>query len=432
MQLTWLTALGGPNDERVFACAVDKNLNRLVVVGKTATVNNMSVPDCPTSGQYDFPLCYPTVGDAWHEYLLNGPGNCDEPTGCGTDGFVTVFALGNLHILYSSYFGSGHGVRDAVIDVVTDSNGNIYLTGWSNDGGAAINTCQWDDTDPAWVDCDAGGHMDDYIEGVAYNHFIARLNYIFEETWATRIAGDQYQYGALLYELSRPRLAVDEMDNIYMYGSTASGSVMGDDPIAPFVPNGAYYSNDIHGDFPASYPASVYDTYLLKFDPQTVLVLSTLLGGPAQDYATGITTMGDRVYVCGATGSQLFPTNAPDIPGATPYLVQTPSVATGDLDGFMAQLGYDFTIGVNEHAAQEGLIPMLFPNPTTGDLVVSGLKADRSSTLEVWDMLGRRVLPAQRNTGAVCVLHTADLSPGGYFVRTSTAGGNHVSRFVKQ
>lgn len=432
MHLTWLTALGGPNDDRVFACAVDNALNRLVVVGRTATKNNTSVTDCPSSGQYEFPLCFPTVGEAWHEYLLNGPGNCDTPEACGTDGFVTVFDLGNLHLLYSSYFGSGHGAKDAVTDVETDSDGNIYLVGWSNDGGSAINTCQWDDTDPAWVDCDAEGHMDDLIEGVAYNHFIARLNNIFEETWATRIAGDQYQYGAEFNELSRPRLAVDGSDNIYMYGSTASGSVMGDDPIAPFVVNGSYYSNDVHADFPSTYPASVYDTYLLKFDHTTHLTLSTILGGPGQDYAAGITPVGDRIYLCGSTGSQLFPTHAPVIDGATPYLATTPSTATGDLDAFMAQLGFDVTIGMDGHEVGQGTALVLSPNPTTGDLILSGLKADPNSTIEVCDMLGRRVLNGLRMTGPMVVLPTADLSPGGYLVRTNTSGGNHVVRFVKQ
>lgn len=246
--------------------------------------------------------------------------------------------------------------------------------------------------------------MDDELEGIAYIHFIARLNNTFEETWSTRIGGDQYQYGSQFNEQSRPRLAVDELDNIYMYGSTASGSVLGDDPIAPFVANGYYYSNDVHGDFPSTYPASVYDTYLLKFDPTTDLVHSTIFGGPGQDYAAGITAMGDRIYVCGATGSQMFPTNAPVIPGATPYLATTPSTATGDLDAFMAQLGFDITIGVEGTGGRPRMAPVLFPNPTTGDLIVSGLRADPNSTIEVWDMVGRRVLNGLLITGPMVVL----------------------------
>ena len=127
MHLTWLTALGGPNDELVYACAVDNVLNRLLVVGRTATKNNPNVFDCPSSGQQEFPLCYPSVGQAWRKDLLNGPDNCDTPDLCGTDGFVTVFDLTDLSILYSSYFGSGHGTVDAVTDVETDADGNIYM-----------------------------------------------------------------------------------------------------------------------------------------------------------------------------------------------------------------------------------------------------------------------------------------------------------------
>ena len=67
MQLTWLTALGGPNDERVFACAVDKDLNRLVVVGKTATVNNTGIADCPISTQAG------SVSSHWQVFIAAPP-----------------------------------------------------------------------------------------------------------------------------------------------------------------------------------------------------------------------------------------------------------------------------------------------------------------------------------------------------------------------
>lgn len=432
MHLTWLTALGGPNDERVFACAVDNALHRLVVVGNTATKNNPNVTDCPASGQYEFPLCFPTVGNAWRKYLLNGSDNCDIPDVCGTDGFVTVFALNDLHILYSSYFGSGHGTVDAVTDVVTDSGGNIYLTGWSDDGGEAALACQWVDTDPAWVDCDADGYMNDSPDGGFYNHFIARLNGIFEETWSTRIEGDQYEYYALLNQLSRPRLAVDYADNVYMYGSTASGAVPGTTPIAPFVPNGSYYSNEVHADPDGTTPAEVYDTYVLKFDPTTDLLLSTLVGGPGQDYAASITAVGDRIYVSGATSSPLFPTHAPTISGATPYLVTTPSTATGDLDAFMAQLGFDITIGFREDVGQPLSGIRLFPNPTTSALSISGLEDKTNGRIEIVDILGQPVMEPVRIITATMSVDMEHLSPGSYVVRTVSLNGMRTGRFVKQ
>lgn len=432
MHLTWLTALGGPHDDQAFACTVDKELGRLVVVGKTASKNNTGIPDCPANGFGDFPLCFPTVGDCWHEYLLNGPGNCDDPNACGTDGFVTVFDLGDLHILYSSYFGSGHGDREAVTDVITDPGGNIYLTGWTNDGATAAAGCQWNPVDGAWIDCNAGGYMDPATNGGFYGHFIARLNPIFEETWATRIEGRQYEYYHPFAIGSRPRLACDDSGNIYMYGSTASGAVPGTDPIAPFVPNAAYFSNFVHADPVAETPASTYDTYLLKFSPGTDLLHSTLLGGPGQDYAAGITTVGDRVYVCGSTGSALFPTNAPVIPGATPYVVSTPSPATGDVDGFMAQLHYDFTIGMEDVAARHGNGLLLYPNPAAADLTIGGLDAAQGGYVRTLDVLGQEVLPTVRITGSTMTIATDQLARGCYLVHAVTRSGMRTARFVKE
>jgi Secretion system C-terminal sorting domain len=426
MNLTWLTALGGPNDDRAYACAVDHVNSRLVVVGETNTANDLNQPDCPTSGIDDFPLCYPS--GSYQQDRVNGYGNCST-LACGSDGFVTVFSLSNLKLLYSSYFGPGIE-DDAITDVETDSQGNIYLVGWSEYHSYAADPCQWS-LDLWLVPCDAGGYFDEGTGPSTKNHFIRRLNEDFELTWSTWIAGNQDEYWAYIDEIGRPRIAMDADDNVYMYGSTASGNLPGAEPVAPYVPNASYYSNGIHADLSTNIIPATYDTYLLKFNPATGLTLSTLFGGPGQDHACGLTVLGSRVYVSGTTSSQLFPTHAPTISGAEPYVVSVPSAATGDLDAFMAQLGYDYTVGDAEEVQEPGAHVKLFPNPTMDELTISGI-GPGVVTMEVVDLTGRTVMRSTSATGNAQVMNVKEVPAGSYLLRIRTAEGMWSRVVIKQ
>jgi hypothetical protein len=157
----------------------------------------------------------------------------------------------------------------------------------------------------------------------------------------------------------------------------------------------------------------------VKFNSGTAHLHATFFGGIGSDFARGITAVDDRLYVCGYTYSVLnFPTNAPVIPDHQPYLNETPQaiVAQNRADGYLAQLRYDLTIGVDEVAApRQGNGLTVFPNPAC-DAVTVMLPDGFIGTgeLRLVDELGRIVDQATLLQGNSVFISTYGLATGLY------------------
>ena len=85
-------------------------------------------------------------------------------------------------------------------------------------------------------------------------------------------------------------------------------------------------------------------------------------------------------------------------------------------------------LGVTQNAAQR---TQVFPNPTTGILSVTG--ATQISTIEIYDVLGKRVLVQNANNATNTTLDIASLSNGVYLVKISDTNQNQIiKKIIKQ
>ncbi|MBK9146467.1 MAG: T9SS type A sorting domain-containing protein [Flavobacteriales bacterium] len=405
--LTWYTGLGGPRNEFVNGCAVDLTNGLLYVVGSTATPNdpNQSFNCSPLASQYEFPLCeYP---DGYFQNKLNGTAVVSDPPQTPEDGFIMRFKLGDMGLDWCSYVGGAF--QDGIWDVAVDSDGQAYVAGWSDTPQYATNTCS-EPLDDGFPKCDASG----FFEQVANDRrrFIARFDEDARLTWSTKI-GDNTNFNNGGFEPIS--LAIDREDNVYFHHTSYRIAPTYTAPV-PMLAAGGFYINYAHND---AMTTGRSDTYVVKFNSGTVHLYSTYFGGIGSDFARGITAPDDRVYVCGYTYSILnFPTNAPVIPDYQPYLNETPQaiVAQNRADGYIAQLRYDLTIGVEEAAASarsNGLT--VYPNPAS-DAVTVLLPAGftGSGELRLVDELGRIVEQTTLRQGNSVSIPTDRLATGLY------------------
>ena len=89
----------------------------------------------------------------------------------------------------------------------------------------------------------------------------------------------------------------------------------------------------------------------------------------------------------------------------------------------------DLVLGKRNAAFAKAVL--LYPNPTTGRLVVEVGSAGRGASLEIFNTLGQRVRQEQVS-GTQAILDVASLRTGVYSVRLTTKDGSVTRAFVKQ
>jgi len=169
---------------------------------------------------------------------------------------------------YSTYLGGSS--RDVGYDIAVDSNGNAYVTGFTESSNFPTkNPLQ---------------------ESYAGNEdvFVTKLN----------ISGNVLVYSTYIGGSSQDRgngIAVDSSGNAYVTGQTASSS--------DFPSLNAYQS---------TYGGGSADAFVIKLSGSGALNYSTYIGGSSQDVGRGIgMDSSENVYVTGFTESSDFPTQNP-------------------------------------------------------------------------------------------------------------------------
>ena len=183
----------------------------------------------------------------------------------------------SLQLVWSTYFQSGQRGRD----IVTDSQGNMYLGG--STGNSLIT-----------MDPGGGAFFDGVHGGMLEDGFIAKFSPTGILLWSTYLNGST---GAgHVHDLD-----VDSKDNLYVTGVVSST----DFPVVNQV--GAYNQTTKGG--------GAYDTYLTKFNPNMQMIWSTYLGGTGDESTNrGLTIYNrlhidnfDNKYLTGYTKSFTFP-----------------------------------------------------------------------------------------------------------------------------
>ncbi|MCE5213695.1 MAG: DUF3344 domain-containing protein [Methanobacterium sp.] len=270
----YATMLGGSGAESGTDIKVDDDGN-IYITGQTASTN------------------FPTTSNA---YQTTNAG--------GTDAYLVKFNSSGT-LMYSTYLG-GSG-NDYGSGIIVDTNGNIYITGYT----ASTN---FPTTSNAYQNTNAGS--DDL--------FLAKFNSNGDLTYSTYLGGSgSDKVGYTLAGVSSCKIggniAIDNDGNVYITGYTSST----DFPTTV----GAYQTSK----------AGYDDIFVSKFNSSGNLVYSTYLGGSSSDDGFGIAVdCNGNAYITGYTDS----TNFPITPGAYQATKASPS---GGFDIFVTKLNSEGT-----------------------------------------------------------------------------------------
>ena len=393
--LTWWTVLGGPVDEVLETCVVDRTSGILYVGGWTNTPNNTNTPDAcvPSEANTQLPLC--GNGAQFFQKGLNSINSQNYPT--NPDGWLAAFKLSDLTLAWSTYFG-GQG-EDYILDLAVSGSGELYAVGLSSSAVYSTSSCISDVTAPGFPNCDAGGFFNGSVGG--RKHFIAKFNYSAALTWCTRL-GDAHP---ISFEDSQIRVTLDDQDNVVVLGTTVYTNTSFLEPAPTTELENAFNCPD-HGDEGMGPRA---DCFVAQFDAATNLNYCTFFGGQGNEFAGAVAAFDGRIYIGGEVYAGLnFPTHAPVIAGREPYLDDVPNAQLTVPDGFLAQLRYDITIGLDETGATTTGELVVYPNPTNGQVTIVLPERIASGRIDLFDSVGRLVLSqALQSVNTVAV----DLTP---------------------
>ena len=363
--LLYATYIGGRNDDRAAAIAVDSG-GQVFLAGSTASS--------------DFPLVAslrPAVGGTRDAFVLK------------------LNAIGNL-LVYSTYLGGN--AYDAATALALDAGGNAYVAG---------------DTQSA--DFPMSGPVQSVLGGKT-DVFISKLTPAGAILFSTFLGGSNDEHAG--------GIALDPSNNIYVAGGTSSGNF----PVAsPFqATNGGsqdafvtklstspqiLYSSYLGGNggqagapeqanaiavdatgaayvtgvtsstnFPVTSGAfqtsfvGVQDAFATKISPTGTLAYSTYLGGPSFDWASGIAVdTSGNAYVAGYTSSAGFPA----VGGVQPAF-------NGFYDAFVSELnpvgnGLKFSTFYGGTGADQANAIAL---DTSGNMFVGGQTSSLNLTLQ--------------------------------------------------
>jgi N-acetylneuraminic acid mutarotase len=187
------------------------------------------------------------------------------------DGFVTKFSPLGASMLYSTFIPGGGS--DYPYDIDVDSDGNVYLTGWT--GSADYPT-----TPGAFQT----------VRGDPTISFVTKLNPTLSAlVYSTYLGSPQYLGSTQTIGYA---IQVNSAGNAYVVGYTSSSGF----PVA----NPIQGQGTLHG---------TTDGFITKFNPTgSGLVYSTFLGGTSGDSVLSIALDGlGNLYLSGATGSTDYP-----------------------------------------------------------------------------------------------------------------------------
>ncbi len=224
----WSTYYGGDSIEWVhYALAVNAS-NDIIIAGSTKSINNIATASAPQTVY-----------------------------GGNEDGYVAVFdSSGSLH--WATYIGGNQ--TDHVIDVTSDPQNNVLITGWT-ESASGVST--------------SGAQQQAF--GGEQDGFLAKYSPAGALLWSTYIGSNSPD------QASGITLAGD---NILVTGYTES-----DNGIATAGAYQAFYSG-------------LRDAFLAEYNTMGSRLWSTYFGGGSEDRGNAIFSVGENIFFTGITHSQ--------------------------------------------------------------------------------------------------------------------------------
>lgn len=454
----WAQGLGGDFDDRGFSVATDASGNILLAgnfASTTITVGGQTFTNAGSPGDILL-VKYDAAGNVLWATREGGPA-LEIPYACAFDdggnmivagrfssnsitfGTTTLLQAGSMDVFVVKYdaagnvlwaTGAGGGSNDEAYALAVRSDGDIIVAGYftqeadfgtitlPNPGLANIFLAQCDG---------AGGNFE----------------------WATSVSSDGDERAL--------SIALDASDNIYAagyfqgdslpFGVTTLHSTSFDNGwIARFDPDGGpawaqglNARSKVHGVAVANnalYACGVfrndsliYGSQLLLIEGQSDLFLlkSDLSGTPqwiAKQTADGESDEAAHAIASDPTG-QLVVAGMFDSDVVTFGPAQLAN--SNGYDAFVIKTG-DADVGIAGPAVGDAVA--LFPNPCHGSLIVEQASGARS--VELFDVLGAKVLTHPGASGGRTVIDTSSLAPGPYHVRIVGDGHRSVGRILVQ
>lgn len=286
---------------------------------------------------------------------------------------------------FSTFFTSTG--NNSVKDTTVDNQGNIYITGWTNEGLPVKNS--WDNS--------YNGNEDAFLAKFSSSGYLL---------FSTYFGGSGFDEGE--------KVVVDNSGNMYIYGTTSSvdlpmknayqGGLVGitDTFIAKFNATGQLMLSTYFGDggegllglsiavdnsgnifvvgntntpnFPlknAAYKTKLGDyststAFFAKFDSQGDLLFSTYLGGAGDDLPYSIALdSNDTAYIVGQTNSQVFPLSNNAF-----------STTRGAINGFLAMFTSSGSLKYSTYLGAGGLSTKNYPHSVvldgSGNIYITG------------------------------------------------------------
>lgn len=250
-QYTWGTYFGGTNNDQGRNCTIDGN-NNLYLTGGMRSVAMPLVPN----------------GNAYQQNW-SGASDC----------FIGKFNTADSLIWFTYY---GGATTDAVYSCKTNSNNDLYLTGFT-----------YSSNFPTFRQ-NSSMYKDSTLNGLS-DLFILKFNSAGVRQWATLYGGSNYEYTS--YLPTNNCIGFDASQNVYIAGGTESN-----DFFTKKLSNIAYYDSTFGGNI---------DAFLLRFSASQQLQFSTYIGGNKYDVANSLTVdNNNNLYLNLGTGSSGLNTNS--------------------------------------------------------------------------------------------------------------------------
>jgi len=313
--LQWNTFLGGSGYDYGYGIAVDTNGN-VYVAGISGTTWGSPVRPFTKDDTFVAKLNGSGVLQ-WNTFLGGSGGLADYAYGIAVDTNGNVYVTGYSDATWSSPVRPYTAYTDSFVAKLNGSGAlqwNTFLGGSSSDGGRAIAV-------------DTSGNV--YVTGYSYttwgspvrpysmaDAFVAKLNGSGALQWNTFLGGSGYDYGY--------GIAVDTSGNIYVAGYSAAtwGS-----PVRP------YAGND--------------DAFVAKLNGSGVLQWNTFLGGSTDDYswAIAVDTSGN-VYVAGDSNATWGSPMRPYTGGSDAFASKLNGSGALQWNTFLGGSGNDYGNGI--------------------------------------------------------------------------------------